>query len=582
MSLAVVPDRPVWLDIEDAMADAAGFVNLGHAQLVNVMIDALHHRVCSGGGFISPAHWLTVHAGVSNAHANQIVCIAEQAAEFPHVMSLLRAGKLSLDQTAAAMTANPAADRRVAEFAELATVQQIRKFVRTVAARPAPTPSNDRPNDNEPSDTGPGDGAAGEGATGAVETGDEHCGADEVRDDVDGVKHAQASDNAASPTSGDRDGSEGDPTAAAEGQGADPTARRHSRSSGSVSFGFDEWSRFRLHANNLTTDQGMILDAALNEARDYLFRNGHPNVTWADALVEICRRSLTTAGTQRAERFKTYLHINRPKRGSDAGKGPADNPAGNNHTPPATTCCPGYTEVKTSSTSTQYVPGPRNDSNAGGTVPSGTVQSATNTASGTAAITPNRERRDQSGHQAEGEQQHRTRFDAVLTNGMPVPPTIRDNLTCDTLIQIIWQDGHLPIGVGNTTRTPPNRLRRLLDLRDQGCAIPGCTNTLGLQAHHIIPWPAGGPTELHNLVLVCDAHHHQHHAGDITITGNPQIPHGQLGALTVTDQYGRTLRTHPTPRPPHPDDRPPNPSYKHPSGETCNYQYLTWQTPPAA
>ena len=38
MSLAVVPDRPVWLDIEDAMADAAGFVNLGNAQLIDVMV----------------------------------------------------------------------------------------------------------------------------------------------------------------------------------------------------------------------------------------------------------------------------------------------------------------------------------------------------------------------------------------------------------------------------------------------------------------------------------------------------------------------------------------------------------------
>ncbi len=547
MGVAVVPDRLVWLDIEDAMADAAGFVNLGHAQLVDVMVGALQHRVCSGGGFVSPAHWLTVHAGVSTAHANEIIGIAEQAHQFPHVMALLRAGKLSLDQTAAAMTADPLADRRVAEFAELATVQQIRKFVRTVAARPEPATPSDNAGDHTPGDHTPGapapsdtdqvDGAPHSCDTDSIHTSSEQGGHHE--DHPGGEIHSDETDPGGSAGAHPAGGAE----AAAGTSDSARTSRRHSRSSATVSFGFDEWSRFRLNANNLTTDQGMLLDAALNEARDYLFRHGHPNVTWADALIEICRRSLSTSGTQRAERFKTYIHINSPTR----------------------------TNTTATSTTPRH-PGPPGQHNPtpdeANTNPSVGVSYVTSGSDGPATITTDR-RSDVS-------------FEAILTNGIPIAPSICDYLTCDTLIQIIWQHGHLPIGVGNTTRTPPNRLRRLLELRDQGCAIPGCTSTLGLQAHHIKPWQAGGKTELHNLVLVCDAHHHQHHAGDITIAGNPQLPLGQPGALVVTDQHGRTLRTHPTPRPPHPDGRPANPNYKHPSGETCDYRYLTWKPPPAA
>lgn len=462
MSLVVVPDRPEWLEVEDAMADAVGFVNLGNAQLVDVMVRALGARVCSGGGYLSPAHWLTVHAGVTSAHAHQLVRVAELAQEFAHVMTLFRAGKLSLDQTSAAMTAPPAADRRVAEFAELATVPQIRKFVRTVVGRPEPTPTSA---DN-----------------------------DDSGDTFDHVAPVSSTD-------GTPEAANADANKTPEPEESGTEGPHHSRSAASVSFGYDESSQFWLNARNLTTDQGMLVEAALNEARDHLFRSGHPSVTWADALAEICRRALTEAGTQRADRFKTYIHINAPRR--------------NDHSAPD-------------------------------------------------ATTPD------------------SSFDTTLANGVPVPPSIRDYLTCDTVIQAVWQQGRQPVGVGRTTRTTPNRLRRLLELRDQGCTVPGCTNTLGLQAHHIVPWSEGGVTELENLVLVCDAHHHQHHSGEISIAGNPNVPHDQPDGLTVTDRHGRSIRSHPTPRPPNGNERPPGARYQRPSGEPCNFRYLNWRPPPAA
>ncbi|TFB86650.1 HNH endonuclease signature motif containing protein, partial [Cryobacterium luteum] len=41
-----------------------------------------------------------------------------------------------------------------------------------------------------------------------------------------------------------------------------------------------------------------------------------------------------------------------------------------------------------------------------------------------------------------------------------------------------------------------------------GCVIPGCTvPPQHTQAHHVIPWNQGGPTDIGNAVLVCNAAH---------------------------------------------------------------------------
>jgi len=51
-------------------------------------------------------------------------------------------------------------------------------------------------------------------------------------------------------------------------------------------------------------------------------------------------------------------------------------------------------------------------------------------------------------------------------------------------------------------------IRATLELRDGGCVFPGCTTPArDCDAHHIIPWWAGGPTSLWNLVVLCPHHH---------------------------------------------------------------------------
>ncbi len=116
-------------------------------------------------------------------------------------------------------------------------------------------------------------------------------------------------------------------------------------------------------------------------------------------------------------------------------------------------------------------------------------------------------------------------------------------LTCDATAEVWFERHGEAIGAGRATRLINRRLRRALEHRDRTCAVPGCSATRGLHAHHIRHWEDGGPTELANLVLLCPYHHRLHHRGVITITGS-------ASALTVTDTAGRALSPGPLARPP--------------------------------
>jgi hypothetical protein len=58
-------------------------------------------------------------------------------------------------------------------------------------------------------------------------------------------------------------------------------------------------------------------------------------------------------------------------------------------------------------------------------------------------------------------------------------------------------------------------LRQALAIRDRGCAFPGCDRGLRwTDAHHVVPWAAGGVTALNNTVLLCPRHHTELHKAD--------------------------------------------------------------------
>ena len=71
---------------------------------------------------------------------------------------------------------------------------------------------------------------------------------------------------------------------------------------------FDDDGRYHLNGE-LEPDHGREVEAALREARDALFQSGQSKVTWADALVEMARRSMDAAPLARRERFRVNWFV---------------------------------------------------------------------------------------------------------------------------------------------------------------------------------------------------------------------------------------------------------------------------------
>ncbi len=64
----------------------------------------------------------------------------------------------------------------------------------------------------------------------------------------------------------------------------------------------------------------------------------------------------------------------------------------------------------------------------------------------------------------------------------------------------------LHLGTGQRLASPAQRLA--LYARDRGCSRPGCEMPAQwTQVHHLTEWQHGGPTDLHNLALVCPFDH---------------------------------------------------------------------------
>jgi hypothetical protein len=93
--------------------------------------------------------------------------------------------------------------------------------------------------------------------------------------------------------------------------------------------------------------------------------------------------------------------------------------------------------------------------------------------------------------------------------GEPVPASVLRQWLCDAdLLPVALGGSSEVLDVGRLQRLVTPAIRAALELRDGGCVFPGCDKPpQACQAHHIIPWWAGGPTALWNLVLLCPHHH---------------------------------------------------------------------------
>ncbi len=97
----------------------------------------------------------------------------------------------------------------------------------------------------------------------------------------------------------------------------------------------------------------------------------------------------------------------------------------------------------------------------------------------------------------------------LLSAGEPISASALRQLACDAdVLPAVLNGPTQPLDVGRTQRLVTGPIRAALELRDRGCAFPGCRKPpSACHAHHIIPWWLGGVTALVNLVLLCPHHH---------------------------------------------------------------------------
>ena len=130
------------------------------------------------------------------------------------------------------------------------------------------------------------------------------------------------------------------------------------------------------------------------------------------------------------------------------------------------------------------------------------------------------------------------------TAGSGLAPDVARRLACEgTVAALITDTDGNPLHLGRRRRVVSPRLRHALEIRDRTCGFPGCHRQGSLDAHHLIHWADGGPTDPDNLVMVCGFHHRRIHEGGYTLHRHPD------GRLTATAPNGRHLDNQPAPAP---------------------------------
>jgi hypothetical protein len=127
-------------------------------------------------------------------------------------------------------------------------------------------------------------------------------------------------------------------------------------------------------------------------------------------------------------------------------------------------------------------------------------------------------------------------------DGLISAETVR-RVACDATVILAVDDdiGHT-MYEGRQQRYPTATQRRELMRRDRHCRFPGCAHALFVNPHHIRWWkPHGGTTDLPNLALLCEHHHHLVHSKHWSVSGNASEE------LTFVGPIGRIMTSRPSP-----------------------------------
>ena len=117
-----------------------------------------------------------------------------------------------------------------------------------------------------------------------------------------------------------------------------------------------------------------------------------------------------------------------------------------------------------------------------------------------------------------------------------VTDTIADEARCDAEV-IDMRPGP---DQGHAARVNAPVLRRkLLHRAGWKCEVPGCTNRLWLDVHHLRFRSRGGQNDVANLMVLCSSHHRALHEGNVAVSL------GADGAVVVEHADGRRMKGRP-------------------------------------
>jgi hypothetical protein len=117
----------------------------------------------------------------------------------------------------------------------------------------------------------------------------------------------------------------------------------------------------------------------------------------------------------------------------------------------------------------------------------------------------------------------------ILDTGTLMSAGQARRLACNAGIIPAVLDGDSRIlDLGTSRRLYDRHQRIALAVRDGGCIFPGCSRPPSFcEAHHIVEWSRGGPTDLDHGCLLCSFHHHLIHHGEWAVVmaadGVPEI-----------------------------------------------------------
>ena len=143
-----------------------------------------------------------------------------------------------------------------------------------------------------------------------------------------------------------------------------------------------------------------------------------------------------------------------------------------------------------------------------------------------------------------------------FADGTQIPVGMARRLACEAeIIPIVYGAAGEVLDVGRGQRLANRAQRRAARAMHRTCAWHGCRVAFErCHLHHIVPWHAGGRSDLANLVPLCSRHHHRVHEGGWTIRFDTERtlhitrPDGTLHASVPLERNRRRRRREPDDR----------------------------------